>query len=226
MMTIGKHRIGWRQVALGLAALLLPATVHADVIVPHQFVPGTKIVAADVNENFSALAAAIDTKQNKIVGSCDPGSAVVHVNDSGSLLCAPVVSTPLIGSSTDVATKGPLTAGSNTAFPSDATITPAKAVTCMVTVNASVAKLGAIASGVARLFPAIQVDAGAATLFGGGPGAVFGPRMVTDAYTSTSNTSTVAVAASTTARFGCGIEQVAGDFVGAAPVCWVSWVCH
>ena len=51
------------------------------------FVPGTPATAADVNANFSAAATAINSKQDRINGTCQAGQTVLSVNADGSLVC-------------------------------------------------------------------------------------------------------------------------------------------
>jgi hypothetical protein len=59
----------------------------ADLTIPHTFVPGTPATAADVNENFSATATAVNNKQNRVVGTCPAGQAVQSVAADGSVTC-------------------------------------------------------------------------------------------------------------------------------------------
>ena len=54
------------------------------------FTAGTTIRAAEVNANFSALQAGLETKQNKITGSpCQAGQFVKGVGADGALSCGP-----------------------------------------------------------------------------------------------------------------------------------------
>jgi hypothetical protein len=48
---------------------------------------GTPATAADVNQNFSATATAVNSKQNRVTGTCQPGQTVLSVNADGTLVC-------------------------------------------------------------------------------------------------------------------------------------------
>ena len=54
------------------------------------FVPGTPIVAAEINENFSALVAALATMQARIESACPPGHAIRAVTSDGGVVCEPI----------------------------------------------------------------------------------------------------------------------------------------
>lgn len=59
----------------------------ADLTIPKTFVPGTPATANDVNQNFSATATAVNSKQNLVTGTCPVGQAVRTVNANGTVVC-------------------------------------------------------------------------------------------------------------------------------------------
>ena len=59
----------------------------ADLTIPKTFVPGTPATADDVNQNFSATATAVNSKQNLVTGTCPAGQAVRTVNANGTVVC-------------------------------------------------------------------------------------------------------------------------------------------
>jgi hypothetical protein len=69
--------------AFGGSFLVSPAAWPADLTIPKTFVPGTPATADDVNQNFSATATAVNSKQNRVTGTCPPGQAIRTVNADG-----------------------------------------------------------------------------------------------------------------------------------------------
>ena len=67
----------------------------ADLTIPKTFVPGTPATAADVNQNFSATATAVNSKQNLVTGTCPAGQAVRTVNADGTVVCEASLDTRL-----------------------------------------------------------------------------------------------------------------------------------
>jgi len=82
-------KTGSTVLVLSSVALSLPLPA-ADLTIPNTFVPGTPATAADVNANFSATAAAVNSKQNLVTGTCPTGQALRGVNPNGSVLCQPL----------------------------------------------------------------------------------------------------------------------------------------
>jgi len=62
----------------------------ADLNIPKTFVPGTPATADDVNQNFSATATAVNSKQNRVIGTCPAGQWMQGVNADGSVVCQAV----------------------------------------------------------------------------------------------------------------------------------------
>jgi hypothetical protein len=58
-----------------------------DLTIPNTFVPGKPASATEVNTNFTAAQTAVNSKQNRVVGTCPSGSAVNAVNADGSVGC-------------------------------------------------------------------------------------------------------------------------------------------
>lgn len=75
------------------------------------FEAGRKAVAAEVNNNFGKIKDAINSKQDRIVGTCGPGSAIAAVNDNGSVVCEPLAGGGGGGDITGVAAGVGLTGG-------------------------------------------------------------------------------------------------------------------
>lgn len=68
----------------------------ADLTIPKTFVPGTPATADDVNQNFSATAAAVNSKQNRVTGTCPAGQAIRTVNADGiTVVCETSLDTRL-----------------------------------------------------------------------------------------------------------------------------------
>ena len=61
----------------------------ADLTIPKTFVSGTPATANDVNQNFSATATAVNSKQNLVTGTCPAGQAVRTVNADGDIAAVP-----------------------------------------------------------------------------------------------------------------------------------------
>jgi hypothetical protein len=77
---------------VGCLIVLLPAlattvAMAADLTIPKTFVPGTPATAADVNANFSATSTAVNSKQNRVTGSCSVGQAIRAINADGTVVC-------------------------------------------------------------------------------------------------------------------------------------------
>lgn len=51
------------------------------------FSPNTPVTAGDFNTNFDNVKNAINTKQDKIINSCDPGESIRIINPDGSVQC-------------------------------------------------------------------------------------------------------------------------------------------
>jgi len=60
----------------------------ADLTIPKTFVPSTPATAADVNQNFSATATAVNSKQDRVTGTCAAaGQAIKSVAPDGTVTC-------------------------------------------------------------------------------------------------------------------------------------------
>lgn len=84
----------WKTVAtfaitLGIGVVVGAIGAGADAGI-RTFEPGTPIVAADVNANFSALVDALATKQARVSDTCPPGSAIRAVDVDGGVTCEAV----------------------------------------------------------------------------------------------------------------------------------------
>ncbi len=62
--------------------------------IPHEFQSGTPALASEVNQNFGAVKAEvddnnsrIDSKQNRVTGTCEAGSAIRSVSEDGTVVC-------------------------------------------------------------------------------------------------------------------------------------------
>jgi hypothetical protein len=73
--------------ALALLALVPSMSSSADLTIPNTFIQGSPAVANEVNQNFSATAAAVNSKQDRVTGACPPGQAVRSVNQNGTVVC-------------------------------------------------------------------------------------------------------------------------------------------
>jgi hypothetical protein len=72
-----------------------PPLWSADLTIPNTFVPGTPATAGAVNDNFSATATAVNSKQNRVTGTCPVGQAVRTVNADGTVVCETSLDTRL-----------------------------------------------------------------------------------------------------------------------------------
>lgn len=91
-----KRSLAYLAVTLGLTALFVLAQPNLV-----TFKPGDLIKSAEVNQNFEALLAALQGKQDAIGQRCDSGQAIRSVNADGSVECEAVQ-----GSSSDPYTAG------------------------------------------------------------------------------------------------------------------------
>lgn len=73
--------------SLALLLFAWPIAWAADLTIPKTFVSGTPATAADVNSNFSATSTAVNSKQNRVTGTCPSGQAVRMVNADGTVVC-------------------------------------------------------------------------------------------------------------------------------------------
>ena len=88
-------------IVLNVVALGIGSALAGNVTIPNKFVAGTSAVADDVNENFDAVATevndnnsrittnatAIQGKQNRVTGTCDPGESIREIAANGSVVC-------------------------------------------------------------------------------------------------------------------------------------------
>ena len=79
-----------RCVVSGLLVFTSPLAWPLDLTVPNTFVPGTPAVAGDINTNFSATATAVNSKQNRVNGTCPAGQTIQSVAANGAVTCEPV----------------------------------------------------------------------------------------------------------------------------------------
>src|SRR5712671_3894410 len=85
LRTITQHMA---KASLTLAfALASPLAWSVDLTIPKTFVPGTPATAADVNQNFSATATSVNSKQDRVTGTCPPGQAVLSIAANGTMVC-------------------------------------------------------------------------------------------------------------------------------------------
>ncbi len=84
-----KTRVAWFVALLGIGVVIGAIGVGADAALT-TFEPGTPIVAADVNANFSALADALAEHQLRVDGECPSGSAIRVIGADGGVTCQAV----------------------------------------------------------------------------------------------------------------------------------------
>jgi len=85
-MTDGKNRLAFALAAL--AGLSVPAILMAsNVSTPNAFAPNTAISSAQMNENFAAFQAAVNSKQDLVTGTCSVGTAIRAVDAAGAVTC-------------------------------------------------------------------------------------------------------------------------------------------
>lgn len=80
-------RTGVRGLALWALVFMPPLAWSADLTIPNTFVPGTPATAADVNQNFSATATSVNSKQDRVSGTCPAGQAIRSVAANGTVTC-------------------------------------------------------------------------------------------------------------------------------------------
>lgn len=76
-----------RVLAVGLCGLVSISAWAADLTVPNTFTANTPALAVEVNQNFSATAAAVNSKQDRVTGTCPAGQAIQTVNANGTVTC-------------------------------------------------------------------------------------------------------------------------------------------
>ena len=69
----------------------------ADLTIPNTFVPGQPAVANEVNQNFSATAGAVNSKQDRVSGACPVGQAIRSVAANGTVTCETTLDSRLAG---------------------------------------------------------------------------------------------------------------------------------
>jgi len=59
----------------------------SDLTIPNTFTAGTPAIAAEVNANFSDTEAAVNSKQDRVTGACNPEESIRAINADGSVVC-------------------------------------------------------------------------------------------------------------------------------------------
>lgn len=88
---LGQSSVASLAVGLILAPL---SALAADLTVPNTFTANTPAVAAQVNANFSATATAVNSKQDRVTGTCPAGQAIQAVNANGTVTCGATAANP------------------------------------------------------------------------------------------------------------------------------------
>ncbi|MDH5786186.1 MAG: hypothetical protein OEZ16_11350 [Chromatiales bacterium] len=73
--------------AVTTTGIWMGSAVAASLTVPNSFTAGTTAVAADVNANFDAVQTAVNTKQDRVTGTCAAGSSIRAVAADGTVTC-------------------------------------------------------------------------------------------------------------------------------------------
>ena len=84
------RRVAWHSVIrLASGSLVLASSLawSADLTIPNTFVPGNAAVANEVNQNFSATATAVNSKQDRVTGTCPTGQSIRVINQNGTVTC-------------------------------------------------------------------------------------------------------------------------------------------
>jgi hypothetical protein len=89
------HSVALHVAAAGLSLFASTPAWPVDLNIPKTFVPGTPATAADVNQNFSATATSVNSKQNLVTGTCPVGQAIRTVNANGTVVCETSLNTRL-----------------------------------------------------------------------------------------------------------------------------------
>jgi hypothetical protein len=80
------NRLGFAVAAL--AGLSVPTIlVASSVSTPNSFAPNTAISSAQMNENFAAFQAAVNSKQDRVAGTCSASSAIRAIDPAGAVTC-------------------------------------------------------------------------------------------------------------------------------------------
>ncbi len=83
------NRLGFAVAAL--AGLTVPAIlVASSVSTPHTFAPNTVISSTQMNDNFAAFQTAVNSKQDRVAGTCASGQFMSAVNQDGTVACGAV----------------------------------------------------------------------------------------------------------------------------------------
>jgi len=84
-------KINFTAVAFCLAC---SNSMSGELIIPNEFQAGTPAVAAEVNANFTSVASEvndnnqrINSKQDRVSGTCSEGSAIRSIEENGSVIC-------------------------------------------------------------------------------------------------------------------------------------------
>jgi hypothetical protein len=95
------RRVVWlwagRGLASGLLVLASPLALTADLTIPNTFVQGQPAVANEVNQNFSATAGAVNSKQDRVSAACPVGQAIRSIAANGTVTCETTLDSRLAG---------------------------------------------------------------------------------------------------------------------------------
>lgn len=70
--------------------LSINSTFAENLTIPNTFTAGTPAVAAEVNNNFSEVQTAVNSKQDRVTGTCPIGEAIAAIEEDGSVICEPM----------------------------------------------------------------------------------------------------------------------------------------
>jgi len=84
------HRLGRPAAPTALISTLLllaPSALAGDVGTLIQFQAQTPARASEVNQNFDAVKTAVNSKLDRAIGSCAPGSSIRAIDSGGGVSC-------------------------------------------------------------------------------------------------------------------------------------------
>lgn len=82
-----KNVIRIAAIVLGVIWFFAISVSAADLAIPNSFTADTPAVAAEVNANFDEVETVVNTKQDRVSGTCPAGSSISTINADGTVGC-------------------------------------------------------------------------------------------------------------------------------------------
>ena len=74
-------------VVMGVILFSTMCASAQDLVIPYFFTAGTPAVASEVNDNFTEVETAVNSKQNRVTGTCPEGESIRVIAEDGTVTC-------------------------------------------------------------------------------------------------------------------------------------------